>query len=102
VCSQTLLADRFGLALRRETKTLDEYVMTVAGGKPKMIGATGQGTPGCQPVPSSSPSPGGVQNVTLTCHNMTMPAFARFLRAIAGTIYLNSPVIDMTGLQGGW
>ena len=98
---QSLLADRFKLSLRKDTKAMDTYALTVVGAKPKMVAATGQGTPGCQPLPTNSPN-GPIPTIAITCHNMTMRAFAQFLRAVAGTIYLNGPVIDMTGLDGAW
>jgi uncharacterized protein (TIGR03435 family) len=36
-----------------------------------------------------------------TCQNTTMPQFAEFVRPNAAA-YLNHPVVDLTGLKGGY
>jgi uncharacterized protein (TIGR03435 family) len=56
---QSLLADRFKLALHQDTKTMTTFVLTVAGGAHKMKVAGGPGI-GCQPQPQQ-PEPGVIR-----------------------------------------
>jgi uncharacterized protein (TIGR03435 family) len=97
---QALLAERFKLVIRRETRPMPGYALTVAKGKSKLKEASGQGLPGCQFEPQN-PAAGVLPYVMFSCRNITMEAFAQNLRGIAGT-YLSNPVIDQTGLKGSW
>ena len=97
---QAALADRFKLVVHKDTKPLSGYALTVGKGKPKMKEAEGSGNPGCQGQPQPAP-PAQVLYVVVTCHNMTMEAFAQNLRGMGGP-YFNNPVVDMTGLKGSW
>jgi uncharacterized protein (TIGR03435 family) len=92
---QSLLADRFKLTLRQDTKTMSTFVLTVAGGKHKMKEAAGPGT-GCQGQPQQ-PEPGVVPPQVAVCRGITMAAFADLLPRAAGA-YVTSPVTDQTGL----
>jgi len=94
---QGLLADRFKLVVHQDTRPMAGYGLAVGKGKPKMKEATAPG--GCQPGPA--PAPGGGPAIAVVCRGVTMEAFARLLRDIAGG-YLTQPVIDMTGLKGLW
>jgi uncharacterized protein (TIGR03435 family) len=67
-------------------------------GKPKVKEAAGTGTPGCQTQPVTGSS---VPMTNLSCHNMTMEAFASDLRRLA-TGYFTNAVVDNTGLKGSW
>lgn len=87
---QALLADRFRLALHKDTRPFPVFALTIKG-KPKLKEGDGSGESGCR---SQSPS-------TYTCGNMTMAAFAAALRRMAGD-YLPDPVVDSTGLKGAW
>ncbi len=46
--------------------------------------------------------PGVVPYDTLTCHNVTMPGFTNALRYPAAAYLGIGPVVDKTGLEGGW
>jgi uncharacterized protein (TIGR03435 family) len=94
---QGLLADRFKLVLHPDTRPMAGYALTAGKGKPKMKEASAPG--GCQPGPPSAP--GGVPTIVVVCRGVTMEAFARLLRDVAGG-YLTQPVIDMTALKGLW
>jgi uncharacterized protein (TIGR03435 family) len=98
---QNLLADRFKLVVRKDTKAMPAFVLTAGKGKPKMKEASGSGQPDCPGVPQS-PAGGAVPYQMVSCRNMTMAAFAGFLRAIGGGTYLPDPVVDQTGLTGAW
>jgi uncharacterized protein (TIGR03435 family) len=84
---QSLLAERFKLALHRETKELPVYALTVAKGGPKF-------------KPSDTAS-GITSNSNRTQWHVTakgsMASFAEFLTGEAGR-----PVLDKTGLPGSY
>jgi uncharacterized protein (TIGR03435 family) len=97
---QSLLAQRFGLMVRKDTQPIPAYALRPGKGKPRLKTAEGKETPGCRGEPRNSP-PGVVLPGIVHCHGMSMEAFARGLREMAGD-YLTSPVFDATGLQGEW
>jgi uncharacterized protein (TIGR03435 family) len=97
---QQLLAERFKLALHKDTRPMPGFALTVGkGGKPKMKEATGEGS-GCQGVPQT-PQPNVVPYNLITCKGMTMELFAQQMRGMAGA-YVTGPVTDLTGLKGYW
>jgi uncharacterized protein (TIGR03435 family) len=97
---QSLLEDRFTLAVHKETKPLPTYALT-AGKKPQLKEAEGTGESGCRPqTASGAPSAGGIRimmngvpttislgpgmTIRYMCRNMTMAAFAAGLRGMMG------------------
>lgn len=99
---QSLLADRFKLVVHKDTKPLDAFLLAQGKGKPKLKEAEGSGPPGCQrPQPIPPPEPGKIPQITFSCRNMTIPAFATWLHQSAGG-YLTSPVVDSTEIKGAW
>jgi uncharacterized protein (TIGR03435 family) len=100
---QALLADRFKLVVHNDSKALPAYVLSVGkGGKPKLREPDDSAAAGCGDGPKQpDPPPGGVPYISVTCHNMTMEEFAQNLHEMAGG-YLQSPVVDQTGLKGHW
>jgi uncharacterized protein (TIGR03435 family) len=121
---QSLLEDRFKLAVHTDTKPLPTYALT-AGKKLVMKEATGSEESGCKPQTSSAaPQEGGVRlfmsssnggapvtlnlgpgmTVTYNCRNMTMAAFASGLRTMmmTGAQLGSNPILEETGLKGAW
>lgn len=94
-----LLAERFELVIRDDTKPLSAFVMTVAG-KPKMKEADASAPPTCQGQPQS-PEANAVPMQVVQCRSMTMAVLAQQLPQMAGA-YITSPVTDVTGLAGAW
>jgi uncharacterized protein (TIGR03435 family) len=94
---QTLLADRFKLAVHQEVRPVPAFVMKLGKGKPKLREADPAGKSGCQSLPQS----GGGPDARFSCRNMTMEGFAKELRAMAYD-YIADAVVDSTGLQGTW
>lgn len=98
---QSLLADRFKLAVHNDNLPLPAYALTVGKGKPKIKEASesgaGAGQSGCQ----SQNSDDGYLHVT--CRNAAMQSLADTLRLleISGSLQV-IPVVDSTGLQGAW
>jgi uncharacterized protein (TIGR03435 family) len=83
---EALLADRFKLAVHRETKELTVYALVVAKSGPKLKKA--------------DPGPGGTTSRRghLTAQEVSMDRLARFLGG--PNAKLGRPVVDQTGLDG--
>jgi uncharacterized protein (TIGR03435 family) len=100
---QSLLADRFKLEVRKETRPMAGFVLSVGKGKPKLKQADASGESGCERQPP--PPPNGdfptIPPQAVSCRNMTMTDFAASLRGLDRG-YLTSPVVDSTGLKGAW
>jgi uncharacterized protein (TIGR03435 family) len=101
---QSLLAERFGLAVNKGTRPVPRYVLTVAKGGSKLKSASGSGTPSCQQVQQPPPptnDPASVPNIKVACHNLTAAAIADNLRQMANG-YFDHDIVDSTKLQGTW
>ncbi len=99
---QALLADRFKLVVRQESKPMPAFVVSLGKGKPKLKEADGSGEPGCRPQPPAGPSePGVIPYNLFVCRSVTMDTFATLIHNYANG-YLTSPVMNSTGLQGSW
>jgi uncharacterized protein (TIGR03435 family) len=85
---QRLLAERFGVVLRRETKTMPVYAITIGkeGSKLKMLTENG---------PKAISSSGSQATLRMSSPGTTM---ARFASALSNN--LDRPVIDRTGIDG--
>ncbi|HUI82242.1 MAG TPA: TIGR03435 family protein [Bryobacteraceae bacterium] len=97
---QTLLADRFQLKVRMDTKQLPAFALTMGKGKPKLKESDGSGNSECHGEPQN-PQPGAIPYNVVACHNRTMEQLAQDLRNFAGG-YLTNPVVDQTELKGNW
>jgi uncharacterized protein (TIGR03435 family) len=97
---QTLLADRFKLVVHMDTKPMPAFVLSVGKGKPKLKESEEPGNSGCQFQPQNN-QPGALPIVVINCRHVSMDAFAKRLRQMAGD-YLSIPVVDSTGLEGFW
>src|SRR5204863_3036433 len=83
---QSLLADRFGLAVNRGTRPVPRFVLTIGKGGSKLKSASGSGNPSCQPVQqpaAPSPDPASTPNNKVACRNLTPAAIADNLRQMA-------------------
>ena len=93
-----MLADQFELKTHTENREVTVYAITVPG-KPKMAQATGNERMACKADPTAvKPFPDMVTMVR--CTNLTMGEFAENLEQVTG--YFDHPIVDATGLQGGW
>ena len=99
---QALLADRFHLVLRNDSKPLPSYVLTVDKGKLKLKQADAAAESKCDEhhTPTNT-APGVPAYYSVTCHNQTMAQLRQILQDAANP-YLPKPVVDATGLKGGW
>jgi uncharacterized protein (TIGR03435 family) len=91
-----LLEDRFKLKYHREDRPVTAYTLVAA--KPKMKKADPASRISCKTPPPPPGTPPGSR--VLTCQNVTMEQFAERLHRL--TPDMSWPVIDATGLEGGW
>ena len=94
---QSLLSDRFGLVVRRETRPVPRYFLTVGAKGSKLKSANPSDIPDCKPVNLPGPMP----NRKLDCHNLTGPAIADNLRTMV-TDYVDHDAVDATKLEGSF
>jgi uncharacterized protein (TIGR03435 family) len=117
---QALLADRFQLVVRRESRSLPGFALTVEkGAVPKLKRAGGSGSSGCnvtfqyteaelyarrQAFQQAGQDPFIQQSLSYVCRNMTMADFAGGMRnMVAIPQYLGAGAAeDQTGLSGEW
>ena len=97
---QSLLADRFQLVIHNDSKPLPIYALTLGKRKLQLKETDGTGEIGCKGQPQTF-TVGVVPIQTISCHNLTMAAFATTVRQMANG-YLDHLVVDMTGLKGSW
>jgi uncharacterized protein (TIGR03435 family) len=88
---QTLLEDRFRLKVHRETRERPVYALTVAKSGLKL-----------QPLKEAChpPDPCGVAKMRPNGQNMTLDVHAMGMVDFAGSLGLDRPVIDKTGVAG--
>jgi uncharacterized protein (TIGR03435 family) len=98
---RALLIDRFALVARVDQRPLPAFVLSVGKGN-LMKPAADTTSGGCQYQQQAATSAGSVsQLIHFSCRNTTMSNFAEFLHDV-GSPYFNRPVVDQTGLKGGW
>ncbi|HEY3837642.1 MAG TPA: TIGR03435 family protein [Bryobacteraceae bacterium] len=96
---QTLLADRFKLVVRRETREVPVYALTISKAGPRLHRSDPQdaGTT----IPRTPASAGGAESRTgYTFKNESMPDFAWALTRMAGIG--DRIVVERTGLEGNF
>jgi uncharacterized protein (TIGR03435 family) len=105
---RTLLADRFKLAVRPDTKPAAGHVLAMGRGRHKLKEvADSAAAPGCQTQVIPAQRPAGVPGqrvlpmTSLVCRNVTMETFAADLRRLTNG-YVTNAVLDQTGLKGSW
>jgi uncharacterized protein (TIGR03435 family) len=93
---RSLLVERFGLKYHEEQRPLPAYSLVAA--KPKMKKADPDSRTWCRSPNAPAGAPPGT--MVLNCQNTTMAEFAERLQNASPE--LNWPVLDATGLEGGW
>jgi uncharacterized protein (TIGR03435 family) len=103
---QSLLADRFKLAVHTDTRPLPKSVLTLGKGKPKLKEADPAGKAGCQSQiipPATTPGQTSQLMMGISCRNITMEGFAAELTTIAANDgYVGNALVDVTGMKGSW
>lgn len=93
---RALLADRFKMTYHTEERPMSAYSLVSA--KPKMKKADPASRIFCRTGAAPAGAPSGSQ--MLTCQNATMALFTERLRNLGPG--LNLPILDATGIEGGW
>jgi uncharacterized protein (TIGR03435 family) len=92
-----LLIERF--EMKTHTDNLPEDAYTLLAVNPKMTKADPTERARCKVGPGPAAHP--IMNMLVTCQNVTMAQAAELFPTFAAW-YLHYPVVDKTGLQGGW
>ena len=95
---RNLLIARFRIASHYEERPVSAYVMTAV--KPKMTKADPSARTSCKGKPLAAGSKSPLAR-SFVCTNVTMANFAGRVRDLA-TDWLDHPVVDATGIEGGW
>jgi uncharacterized protein (TIGR03435 family) len=95
-----LLLDEFELKTHTEEREVTVYALTVAKGKPKLARAEESERSGCGPD-TDAPKPVTNMGPMIACKNTTMAELAQNLQQMANA-YIDHPIADATGLDGGW
>jgi uncharacterized protein (TIGR03435 family) len=95
-----MLIDQFEMKTHTENREVTVYALTVANGKPKMTQAADSERMGCKPDPNA-PKPFTNIQVMIACKNTSMAELAQNLQTMANA-YIDHPIVDATGLAGGW
>lgn len=95
-----LLLDQFELKTHTENREVTVYALTMVTGKPKMTRAEESERSGCKPDPSA-PKPVTNMGPMIACKNTSTAELAEDLTRMAGA-YIDHPIVDATGLEGGW
>jgi uncharacterized protein (TIGR03435 family) len=93
-----MLADQFELKAHTENRDVTAYALTVDG-KHKLVKADPNERSDCRPD-TTAPRPSPSVGVMVNCKNTTMAEFARNLEQATG--FFDHPIVDGTGLEGGW
>lgn len=96
---QSLLADRFKLRVRHETKEGPIYALVIAKGGPKFLHTTFPVPDTTATGPGPAPRPPCPPGMVCVQHYMSMGLMADWLTRGER---VGRPVIDQTGLQGGY
>ncbi len=95
---KALLEERFHLTAHNGTFPQPARLLYQEKGGSKLKASDGKGDSGCKQEPFT---PGGPPKFTYDCHNQTIDDLAKLLEDIAGW-QDKRPVIDNTGLKGGF
>jgi uncharacterized protein (TIGR03435 family) len=92
-----LLIQRFEMKIHMDKSPQDAYTLVAV--KPKMTKADPTERTGCKVGPGPADRP--IMNMLVTCKNVTMAQATQLFPTFAAW-YLHYPVLDKTGLEGGW
>ena len=99
---RALIADRFKLTTHTENQQATVYGMVVPKGELKLKKADEAERSGCKPAPGAIPANANAgPMIAWSCQNTTMAELATNVAAWAGG-YIDHPIVDLTGLQGGF
>ncbi|HWE53559.1 MAG TPA: TIGR03435 family protein [Bryobacteraceae bacterium] len=95
-----VLLDQFELKSHTENRELTVYAITQSSSKPKLTPAAESDRSACKSDPSVI-NPATRITGGLTCKNTSLAELADYLQNTA-YLYVDHPLVDATGIQGGW
>jgi uncharacterized protein (TIGR03435 family) len=95
-----LLLDQFELKTHTENREVTVYALMPDGNKQKLTRAEQSERSGCKPDPIA-PKPATNIQTMISCKNTSMAELADNLQQMANA-YIDHPIVDATGLEGGW
>jgi uncharacterized protein (TIGR03435 family) len=95
------LVSQFELKTHMEDREVTVYALTLAKAKPTFAQANDSERSECKPDPNATKPFAGITGPMTVCKNTTMAQLAQTLQQRAGA-YMDHPVVDATGLTGGW
>jgi len=95
-----LLLDQFELKTHTENREVTVYALMLDGNKQKLTRAAESERSGCKPDPIAPKPATNIQTMT-ACKNTSMAELADNLQQMANA-YIDHPIVDATGLEGGW
>ena len=93
-----LLVESFEMKTHPEMREVTVYALTLAGSKSKMTRADDSERSGCR-ADNKAPKPALNVSIVYGCKNTSMDELAGYLMRRAS---MDHPVVDATGLEGGW
>jgi uncharacterized protein (TIGR03435 family) len=100
---QSLLADRFGLAVMPGTQPVPGYILSKGKGELKLkASAGGTGDVGCRSGVMMSLGGTNPPERSILCHDVSMESFAATLAQVVSRPGARFAVLDSTGLAGTW
>jgi uncharacterized protein (TIGR03435 family) len=91
---KSLIVQRFKLAIHQEEQPLPVFALVLGKGAPRIKKSDGAARSDCKRGVGGS-------GITYTCQNTTMAQLAEVLPDVAGA-YIVHPMVDLTGLPGGY
>ena len=95
-----VLLDQFELKAHTENREITVWALTLRNGAPKMTRADESERTGCN-ADFRAPTPAGNIGHMVRCTNESMAQLVENLWQMAGSSF-DHPLVDATGLQGGW
>jgi uncharacterized protein (TIGR03435 family) len=98
---RSMLEERFKLETHKEDRPVTAYALVLKDqSKLKKAGESDRSN--CRPDPGAVPTSAGATPMqAMTCQNTTMEQLIKNLPQWANA-YIDHPIVDKTGLQGGW
>jgi uncharacterized protein (TIGR03435 family) len=96
-----VMIDSFELKTHTENREVTVYALVLGSGKPKMTKAEDSERSGCNPDPSAPKPFTNIPGPMMSCKNTSMADLTATLQQQANA-YIDHPIVDATGLEGGW
>ena len=98
---QSLLADRFQLAVMPDTKPLPAYVLSAGKDQSKLKAAEGASAEDCKNTQTRL-NGSGPPTAEIRCQSVTMDEFVSGVRRLATAFFEGLPVVNSTHIEGSW